>query len=496
MEKKLNYIGGFVSKNSGSITDCYSLTKFNGSKFQAGGFAGENSGIISFCYTDNRLKGLTGGFSASSTSKIEHCYFFHEEKAGSKKMSRLWDWMVGQRMSEIFSGDDIKELGFDTDSVWQYEENTKELNFIPEKWLHPTEITEETEGVVLISDADGLYEFARRINSGDKELAKSKVLLTADIDLGGKEWTPIGNVRTIAFSGVFDGNGHMVKNFKIKDKKTENKGFFAFLKGEVYNLTVDCVIKGTGCCGGLVAQNIGGIIGCCGAIVGVKGTGKNVTLGGLVGINSGGTVFRSYAAGKYFFFILPLWPIGAGAGGLALLYAVFFLLLPRLESTPIYQELPSDQSQVPIPGDNEVQKTGTNFISFQFEKEITVRRDQKSCTLNFKNPGSSNHDVIVQLQISDKLANEIMGGTGRDPAEQAAYEAKEGYDPANSRVVIAQSELLHPGYQIEALTLTDYAKENLTPGTYSAVIYIIPYDIKTNARAMLESQLPVTIKVR
>ena len=53
-----------------------------------------------------------------------------------------------------------------------------------------------------------------------------------------------------------------------------------------------------------------------------------------------------------------------------------------------------------------------------------------------------------------------------------------------------------PPKKLKARPTTDFAKENLVPGTYSAVIYLVPYDIETNSRAMLESQLPVTIEVR
>ena len=42
----------------------------------------------------------------------------------------------------------------------------------------------------------------------------TNVILGADIDLKGKEWTPIGNSSN-RFKGIFDGNGHKIKNLKI-----------------------------------------------------------------------------------------------------------------------------------------------------------------------------------------------------------------------------------------------------------------------------------------
>ena len=118
------------------------------------------------------------------------------------------------------------------------------------------------------------------------------------------------------------------------------------------------------------------------------------------------------------------------------------------------------------------------------------------CTLHFKNTNSSNHYVVVHLQMTDAVAKAAMGSTGRTKEEQEEIEAGEGYDPNAYRVTIAESLAIDPGYQIDDLQLTDFAKNNLVPGTYSAIIYLVPYDIETNGRAMLESQLPVTIEVR
>mgnify|MGYP006967209331 CR=1 FL=1 len=52
------------------------------------------------------------------------------------------------------------------------------------------------------------------INSGDRRANDVYVRLENDIDLGGKEWTPIGYKRVYAFSGIFDGNGYTISNFK------------------------------------------------------------------------------------------------------------------------------------------------------------------------------------------------------------------------------------------------------------------------------------------
>ena len=75
----------------------------------------------------------------------------------------------------------------------------------------------------LISNATQLNYFRDQVNSGayikdtDKENYKATyiyVKLTDDIDLNGEAWTPIGNGSN-TFRGTFDGDGHIVSNFKL-----------------------------------------------------------------------------------------------------------------------------------------------------------------------------------------------------------------------------------------------------------------------------------------
>lgn len=59
-----------------------------------------------------------------------------------------------------------------------------------------------------------------------------KYILMNDIDLSSwGDWTPIGEGSS-SFSGVFDGNGHSIKNMRITDDTVyENAGLFAVLDG-------------------------------------------------------------------------------------------------------------------------------------------------------------------------------------------------------------------------------------------------------------------------
>ncbi|MEG1108780.1 MAG: hypothetical protein RSE97_07940, partial [Oscillospiraceae bacterium] len=552
------------AQNSGKIENCYSVVRMDTGGYTAGGFVGENMGVIAQSYSRLKINGLTGGFSGDGGGDTEQkCYFFHEEKEGSKKLQKLCDPMRGQRLKEIETAEDVTSLGFDLETIWERHDGKAFLRFISENWLYdvaqsasfgryladapeallpdetapaqdsahladapeallPDETAPAQDGahgadapeallpdetapaqdssggaeapraqarVTVISTADELWELAKQINEGNRELAAAYIRLEDDISLGGREWVPIGRDRTCAFTGIFDGGGYTVKNFVIKDKKTENKGFFGFLRGgEVYNLSVDCRIKGGTCSGGIAAQNEDGIIGCCAAVIEV--TGKNGSIGGLVGRNTG-AIFQSYAAGRIFVLLIPWW------WGLPLLGLLLLCTLPRLPGVlPTFAPVPYDEDQIPIPDEDLTPNTDGNFVSFQFEQKIDVDLATGLCKFGFKNPGNSNHNIVVQLQFTDAQAVRVMGSTGRTAGEQKRLSDNPSYDPENYRMVIAESGAIRPGYQLGDLKLTRQADgAHIPPGDYNAMVYLVFYDIETNNRAMLESQLPVVISV-
>ena len=72
---------------------------------------------------------------------------------------------------------------------------------------------DETAKLATIYDAEGLRKFAEMV-SGSKSFAGERVVLAADIDLGGEEWKPIG-MGGKHFEGIFDGQGHSIKGLKV-----------------------------------------------------------------------------------------------------------------------------------------------------------------------------------------------------------------------------------------------------------------------------------------
>ncbi|MBQ3124744.1 MAG: hypothetical protein IJC09_04915 [Clostridia bacterium] len=79
------------------------------------------------------------------------------------------------------------------------------------------------ENPYLISTKEELVWFGNSVNTisdegienGYTSEADSYFKLISDIDLEGNEWEPVGNTK-VAFKGHFDGNGHVIKNFKIR----------------------------------------------------------------------------------------------------------------------------------------------------------------------------------------------------------------------------------------------------------------------------------------
>ena len=82
-----------------------------------------------------------------------------------------------------------------------------------------------------------LKAFRDAVNSGElyKESDCKEVTLTADIDMSGESWTPIGT-HSKPYDGIFNGNGHVVKNLYV-ELTTDYAGLFGYAKNAtIYNM--------------------------------------------------------------------------------------------------------------------------------------------------------------------------------------------------------------------------------------------------------------------
>ena len=197
----------------------------------------------------------------------------------------------------------------------------------------------EDDGSYTVTSTDGLMNVAELVKGGKTDI---NITLTADIDLTGKNWTPIGTSFSNKYTGTFDGGGHTIKGLTVTTND-EGVGLFGYLgkagtvknvvmegvqitsnqiyggkiggvagysEGTIENCSVSGSVSGTVYVGGVVgAQWEGSITGCSSSAT-VKGT---VYVGGVTGqTNSSATLTACYATGNVIIEIHPTNNISGG----------------------------------------------------------------------------------------------------------------------------------------------------------------------------------------
>ena len=218
--------------------------------------------------------------------------------------------------------------------------------------------TDDGQGNYTVTSTEGLKNIAKLVNEEWK--LGINITLTADIDLKGIDWTPIGKDDNKAYTGTFDGNGKTitgltvtgsdqyaglfgyigsggtVKNVVLEGVQIESdnsSGYAGGVAGDswgtIENCSVSGSVSGTTFAGGVVGSQWGGsITGCnssatvkgvifAGGIAGETNSGASLTgcyatrdvtvendgtnnshAGGVVGYNGGGTLTACYATGS------------------------------------------------------------------------------------------------------------------------------------------------------------------------------------------------------
>lgn len=85
----------------------------------------------------------------------------------------------------------------------------------------------------FISNANELVYFAKTVNVDGETYAGKTVKLTADIDLAGKIWIPVGQTQVSSFQGTFDGQDHTIKNMTVNYTGTNSNyacGLFGWIE--------------------------------------------------------------------------------------------------------------------------------------------------------------------------------------------------------------------------------------------------------------------------
>ena len=227
------------------------------------------------------------------------------------KMKNATDWQAGGEYTYTVSLAAAKDLGY----------------------------TIESNGSYTVTSADGLMNIAELVNGGKSDI---NITLDTDIDLTGKDWTPIGTDYDNSYKGTFDGGGHTITGltFTTNDKYaglfgwlnkagtvknvvmegvqiTNNRSWSAFAGGvagyswgTIENCSVSGSVSGTVYVGGVVGAQIDGSITGCSSSATVKGT---TDVGGVAGqTNSSATLTACYATGNVIIEIDPVKNISGG----------------------------------------------------------------------------------------------------------------------------------------------------------------------------------------
>ena len=190
-----------------------------------------------------------------------------------------------------------------------------------------------------VYNANGLMNVAELVNGGKTDI---NITLDKNIDLTGKDWTPIGTSFSNKYTGTFDGGGHTikgltvttndqfvglfgsigyagtVKNVMMEDVQiTSNRslgfagGVAGYSDGTIENCSVSGSVSGTMYVGGVVGAQLEGSITGCSSSATVKGT---VDVGGVAGqTNSSATLTACYATGNVTLEIAPKKNIAGGS---------------------------------------------------------------------------------------------------------------------------------------------------------------------------------------
>ena len=170
---------------------------------------------------------------------------------------------------------------------------------------------QEVDGVYQIDSVTDLFWFAGLVNGTlenvEQDTAASAVL-TANIDLSGETWTPIGSEST-PYIGTFDGQGYTISGMTIENAESYS-GLFGNVTGTVKNFTVtgsititgdETVARVGGAVGSLGTASAGGTVSGVTSGVDITVSAGNDHIGGVVGSmpeNSSPTVENCIYTGK------------------------------------------------------------------------------------------------------------------------------------------------------------------------------------------------------
>lgn len=308
-----NCTGSICGLNAGTITGCYNNAPVTG-KESAGGVCGKNSGTVQMSYNTGAVTGTlkTGGVCGESAdrSTLANCYntgmlvgdsvvggicgsvessadvsssFSMAEICGNSEIggnigtgpSKNCFYSKDLFLKEDFGGPvETKDLtsrlsGFSGD-IWErgsYTKGTENGRYRSDNYtlISLKGVGKAQSGELRMYNyftvSGDSWRYYNPITTADEfqkltqnsAMWRRNYVLQSDIDLSGRNITPIGNEVT-PFYAHFSGDGHKISNLIIDQPDSDNVGLFGYVSGWLYDIiTENGSITGR--------NNVGGIFG-------------------------------------------------------------------------------------------------------------------------------------------------------------------------------------------------------------------------------------------
>lgn len=133
---------------------------------------------------------------------------------------------------------------------------------------------------------------------------------------------------------------------------------------------------------------------------------------------------------------------------------------------PDYAPMEEDKNATDIQGDSSDKidvSEGMNGVGLTYSNQVLIDLSEGQIALIFQNPGRSLNNMVLQIIVQDTL--------------------------------LAQSDLLIPGKQLNKMPLKNGLQSRLQPGVYTGKFVVSIYDPETGERAMVDAQAEIIITV-
>jgi len=202
----------------------------------------------------------------------------------------------------------IQGVNWDLANVWYFEPG----RFPVLQWMRDENLGPPVEGQpgdqhnpILINNVNDLIGLRNRVNDGTQNFDGLHIRMTADINLGGMHWVPIGN-QSVApardFRGNFDGGGFTIRGL-VNTADTNYRALFGRTTGAtIRNLTIEepNIVQRTGASvGAFIGHAVSTTLDNVHVVGGVIRSNVNATVnqgnnvGGIVGRLGAGSILRN-----------------------------------------------------------------------------------------------------------------------------------------------------------------------------------------------------------